>query len=206
MRMLILIIMTFSLQACSKSLYQEGTITPGRAQVKEQRFYQQVPLTDSHETYLENIALHYDKYGDGLITVNIVYDPKSTGALAASGKAANIAATLRNYGIHNIQSDILPVSGENSLIISYAYYTAHGPKNCTTMPGYADTNIGSQKDYNIGCTVETLIAKQVARPKDLLGREASDPTTDGRSAANLVNAVRAGTFNEPLGGQQASGN
>lgn len=206
MRVLMIIMMTFGLQACSKSLYQEGTMTPTRAQVQENKFYQHTPLAQVNDTYLEGLAYHYDKYGDEAVNINVVYDPDKGGALAASSKAAKIANTLREYGVHTIQSDVLPVRGEDSLIVTYAYYTAHAPKDCSMMPGFSSTDIGGQYDYRTGCTIETLIARQVARPKDLLGRKNSDPTTDGRSAANIVNAVRAGTLNSPLGGEQASNN
>lgn len=206
MRILIAIIMTLGLQACSKSLYEEGTLTPSRVQVQEEKFYQHIPLAQVSDAYLEGLAHHHDKYGDEAININVVYDPAKQGALKASGTAAEIAGTLRAYGVRNVQSDILPVRGEDSLIVTYAYYTAHAPKDCTTMPGFSGTNIGGQRDYRAGCTIETLIARQIARPKDLLGQKYSDPTTDGRSAANLVNAVRTGTLNSPLGGEQASSN
>lgn len=202
MRFLTITIAALTLQACT--LHQKGTITPTRAQVQERTFHQKTPLAQVSPIYLEGLALHHDKYGDGPVNLTLIYDYQKGGAMQASNKAADIASTLQIHGIRNTKIDILPVRGEEALIVTYAYYTAHGPKDCTTMPGYANTDISAQSDYRMGCTVETLIARQVARPKDLLGQENPNPTTDGRSAANLVNAVRAGTLNQPINGQQAS--
>ena len=52
--------------------------------------------------------------------------------------------------------------------------------------------------------IETMIAKQVARPKDLLGQENTDTYTEGRSAANIVEGYRYGAKNEKLDGESAS--
>lgn len=204
MQKLTIIAAAFILQACT--LQEPGNLTAGRAQVKEHKFYQKTALENVDQVYLNGLSHHYNKHGDGPIDITTVYDPAISNARAASNKSASIIASLNDNGIHNLRGDILPVSGQSALIVSYGYYTAHAPKDCTTMPGYDDTSISAETDYRLGCTVETLIARQIARPKDLLGQTSSDQTTEGRSAANLVNAVRAGTLNQPLGGQRASGN
>lgn len=206
MRNFLLIILALTLPACSQSLYQEGTLTPSRAQVLEHDFYQQVALSDVNEGYLQNLARHFDKQGKDALHLEVVYDPAVKSSAMATHKAKALEASLRGYGVRSITSSILPVSKADSLIVSYHYYTAQKPENCTMMPGYADTDIRPEEDYNLGCTVETLIARQISRPGDLLGRGNTDYETDGRSAANLVNHVRSGAFNEALGGEQASDN
>lgn len=205
MRIFIAILAAISLQACSKSLYTEGTITQNRIQVQEHHHSEHMKLGEVSDSYLESLARHYDKYGDGPLRFSLLYNTKTGSAMKASARAAEISTQLRQNGVPLVQGDILPVQGECSVMISYEYYTAHGPKDCTMMAGYADRDIGGQRDYSLGCTVETLIAQQVARPKDLLGQESRDPITDGRTAANIVNASRTGALNKPLRGQTASG-
>ena len=56
----------------------------------------------------------------------------------------------------------------------FAALTAQAPTGCGMIPGYtglpeASTKTEGEPDYRYGCTVETLIARQVTRPSDLLG-------------------------------------
>ena len=62
------------------------------------------------------------------------------------------------------------------------------------------------EDYKLGCTIETVFSRQIARPKDLKGRPNTDPTSSGRRASNVVEDYRTGVPNEPMGGESASGN
>jgi len=73
------------------------------------------------------------------------------------------------------------------------------------MQGLDSLKDDNRQDYKIGCTVNTMIAKQVSRPGDLMGTVNSDLSTDGREAANIVAVKRTGAQNEPLQGEQASG-
>ena len=72
------------------------------------------------------------------------------------------------------------------------------------MEGFEGQNITVAEEYKLGCTVDTVFARQIARPKDLKGRGISATTTEGRSASNIVDMERSGAPKEALEGETAS--
>ncbi len=197
----------FLLSSCS--LYQEGTLTENRVQVIEKKFVEEVSLKDATNHYVVGLAHHYDKHGDGPVDLSVTYDPKSRSntAMNASQEAARLVRSLREEGVRNVNANILPVRGQGNqsiVIVSYMSYTAEAPRDCTNMPGFDDTDITHKEEYRIGCTVESMFAKQIARPKDLLGQGSAGSTTDARRAGNIGERYRIGTPNESLDGETAS--
>lgn len=192
------------------SLYQEGTLTETRVQVVEEKFAEQVPLTEATDQYIAGLSRHYEKHGDGPLNLTVTYDPhsKSSTAMTASNESARLVRGLRSHGIRDIEAGILPVRGqgdEAQVVVSYLSYTAKPPKDCGTIAGFENTDIGNvEEDYRMGCTVETVFSRQIARPKDLLGRGRVDPNSSGRKAANIGEIYRSGVGNEPLEGLSAS--
>ncbi|GJL85052.1 MAG: hypothetical protein DHS20C02_08270 [Micavibrio sp.] len=196
-----------SLSACN--LYEEGHITENRVQVIEERFVEEVSLEEATPGYISGLARHYEKHGDGTVDLSVTYDPhsRSNTAMNASQSAAGLVKNLRKEGVRNVNADILPLQGygdESMVVVSYMSYRAEAPKDCGRLSGFEDTDISHDKDYRMGCTVETMFAKQISRPKDLLGVGRVDPTTDGRRAGNIGDLYRSGARNEPLEGETAS--
>jgi len=72
------------------------------------------------------------------------------------------------------------------------------------MSGIEDRDHRTDLEYKMGCSVETMIARQIARPGDLLGRAPNSVYKDGRRISNQIEGVRSGAMNEPLGGESAS--
>jgi len=72
------------------------------------------------------------------------------------------------------------------------------------MTGIDNRDINVEEAYKLGCSTETLFARQIARPKDLKGQGTTDANTDGRRSANIVEGYRTGVQNESLGGERAS--
>lgn len=193
----------------SCSLYEEGHLTENRVQVVEERFVEEVSLSAATPAYVVGLARHYEKHGDGPVDVSVTYDPKShtNTAMNASQSADRLARALRAEGIRNVNADALPIqdNGDDSvLLVSYMSYHADAPKGCTTLSGFEATDISHDKDYRYGCTIETMLSKQVSRPRDLMGHGRIDPTSDGRRAGNIGEIYRSGVPNEPLEGQTAS--
>ncbi len=196
----------FIASACD--LHEPGNFTEAKIQIQEERFSEQLPLAEANEAFLSGLAGHYDRYGDGPVYLSVTYDPKSktSTAMAASTESARISQSLGKKGLNNVQAGIIPVQGQGEdaqLLVTYNGYTAQEP-DCKTMPGMDDTVSDTDEEYKLGCGVETMFARQVSRPKDLLGREQTEETTDGRRASNVPAAYRAGVRNERLEGESAS--
>jgi hypothetical protein len=198
-----------SLAMSSCRMYQEGNLTKERVNVAESEFFDRQPVDSINDSYILYLAKDFSRNGDGQVYLTVTYDPYSSKntAMKAQNTAAILTEKMRNAGISPVQSDILPVqkSGDTSeALISYMSYTASPPPDCGTMAGYSDTDQHSNTDYRLGCTIETIFARQVARPRDLLGRGQEQTTSQGRSATNITQPVLAGQENKELKGQNAS--
>lgn len=179
-------------------------------------------FTDTFETaklddgMIRAIAVNYYRYGNGTMNLVVGYDPKSranTSAKAAQ-EASRLNAELRRNGVKdlNVQTVVLAGSGDRSLTtITFPALVAKAPSRCGTIPGY-DTPTGvpmrgeGVPHYELGCTVETMMAKQIARPGDLLGRPGFETNADGRRQ-NAVAAERGyygNKANPPLEGETSS--
>lgn len=148
------------------------------------------------------IAADYARYGDGSVKITVTYDPKDSGntAMMATDSAARIASLLRAEGVNAVESEILPVSGAgaSTVLLSYDGYVARAPEGCDDFATIDDTAHENYRDYELGCSTETYIARQIARPKDLLGRDAITEETDARKRANAVEGYKWTVRNDIL--------
>ena len=207
----LLVSVSIALSGCSRKLYEEGSITENRVQVEQQKFSEQMTVSEFDEDFAASLGHYYSYHGEGTVDFSVLYDPKSRSntAMHASQEASRIASLMRKNGIQDVKANILPVNdlgSEANVMLSFTSYTASAPKDCGVMPGFADRDVSRDDDYMLGCTVETVFARQVARPKDLAGNDNAGDTTDGRRAANIGEIYRTGAPNQPLEGQSASGN
>ncbi|MDH5722037.1 MAG: CpaD family pilus assembly lipoprotein [Alphaproteobacteria bacterium] len=200
----------FSLSGCGAiSLHEPGTITQSKIKLKEGVYHKEMKTADVSNEYLAQIARHHAKYGASDMDVIVTYDPKSyrNTAMIASEKAADFATYLRDNGVGEMNPRILPVNkqgDQSQFIVSYEYMTAHKPDDCKSMPGLDNTDLSHDPDYEMGCSTKIYMAKQIARPKDLMGQENPNVVSEGRSASNIVEGYRTGAKNEPLDGFTAS--
>ena len=166
----------FILPACD--LYEESWATREQAKVVQSRFYETFDISTFNDNLAKALAYDYDRHGGSPMNVSVTYDPSSRDytALSASNDVARIAKLLRTNGVKGAEIGVLPSSTyAGQVIVSYESYTAEAPNNCSSMPGLkSNEDIGKsveEKDqYALGCTIETLMARQVSRPKDLLGQ------------------------------------
>lgn len=191
------------------SMYQEGTLTENRVQVKEESFAQEIPVSQFDANTVAGMSQHYRKHGDGPVHLTVSYDPHSrtNTAMNASNNMARMVKDFKANGVQNVTADILPVQGQGDdgmVIVSYMSYTASAPKDCGLLPGTEDTKIDQVEEYRMGCTVETMIARQAAHPRDLMGRGSDGAISDGRRAANMGELYRGGLGNKALEGESAS--
>lgn len=195
------------LGACE--MYAPPSVNERRVEVHEQKVTQQIPVASLDDDSIAGIAHSYGQSGMGVMEVTVTYDPTSHNntAMRAGDEAVRIARILREEGVTNVATNVLPVREQGSdalAIISYTSYQASAPSGCGELPGMTNPAIDHDPDYKLGCTVETVFAKQVADPSDLLGNAKASAYTDGRVLANQVESYRTGAPNEPLEGQSAS--
>lgn len=180
-----------------------------KVQLKESTHVVELPASEVNSNAMENIVRHYNRFGIGDLNLTITYNPKSkeNTALQASGNVRKISRILQKKGLTNIKSSILPVFSEESrVLVEYTAVTAHAPQGCTRAPGMqgegADAMI-LQSEYQLGCELENMVARQVARPKDMIGVGGSESTEGGR-AHNILQPYQKGDASPELEGWTAS--
>jgi type IV pilus biogenesis protein CpaD/CtpE len=156
------------------------------------------------------IAGQYKQSGNGTMEIAVTYDPHSRRMTArmANDEAARIGMMLQERGVRDFKAEILPVAdtGQGMQVqIRYASQTARAPSGCDDAFAIDDINAEAYRSYELGCTTETYVAKQIDRPADLLGKGGTQPGS-GRRAANIIETYQTGTPNPQMDGIQASGN
>lgn len=196
------------LAACSMDA--PTNITERHVQVREDIYDTSRPAAQVTEGVAAQIGESYGRFGEGPLSLTVTYDPHSQHFTArrASEEAARIAGLLRNEGITDVRTEILPVMGQDAgagpqALVRYRTYTALPPEGCRDIEDYPDNSAESLRSYKLGCSTESYLAKQVASPRDLLGREGTSPATGSR-LTNIVNAYGSGEANPPLTGLSAS--
>lgn len=206
------IVMLSGLAGCSDDLRQ-SKLNDSPVKVHENIYKKRMRTSDIDDAQLRALSRDYRRHGGGGMTLGVSYNPASDDntAVKASNNGAELAETLRKNGVEQVNVDVLPVkkSGETSYtLIHFRRYTAEAPSNCALMPGVGKIHTSTDKmghNYQLGCTIDSLLARQVKRPRDLLGRErADDNYASGRRAGNIINRYREGEPNEPLEGSTAT--
>jgi len=202
--------LSFTITGCSKDLYEPPVLNESKIQVKEEAFLQDVAMSEVNAEFIAALAHHHNKHGGSTMDLLVTYDPRSyrNTAMNATNSVADIAAELREHGVTNVKAGVMPIKSQGDearLLVSYDSLTAHAPEGCDyEMPGMNGAPLEHDEKYKYGCGIDTLLARQIAKPGDLLGRGQQDDTTDGRAAANIVELYRTGAQNEPLEGESAT--
>lgn len=203
------------LSACS--VESKSWVNDKRVEIHEDQFNDTFETASLDDATLRAIAVHYNRFGNGPLLAEVSYDPKSrkNGAGAAKAAAKRIDTVLRQNGVHDVQIGTTPVNGSGDVsktLVTFAALTAHAPAGCPMMPGYngfgdMPENADGEPDYRYGCTVETLIARQVTRPSDLLGKSGFETDADGHRQTNVMSRGYYGLKSNPdLDGESASDN
>lgn len=148
-----------------------------------------------------DIVENYERYGDGQMNITVTYDPssKDNSSFTAVEHLGAVTASLRELGIYDVKGGVMPIHDQgvsSQTLVAYRSYSAVMP-DCKQIPGLNDRKPDTSADYEFGCSTETLMAKQVYRPKDLLGNSALG-RSDGRRAANVMDTYRSGEPAEAL--------
>lgn len=214
----ILFCMTSLALVTACDLSEPTWVNSSRVEVHEEGFKDSFDTANLDKGTLRAIGVNYYRYGNGPMDVTVSYDPqsKTNNKQKADKEARRIETELRGYGVKNVKVTTASVTsaGDKSMaLISFPALIAKPPQDCGYMPGYmnAQTEVpnygeGEPQGYRIGCTVETMIAKQIARPGDLMGRPGFETDADGRRAEAVIweRGYYGPKSNAPLDGQNAS--
>lgn len=187
--------------ACSQATPSMMNSDP--VELVNETIVEQVALGDLSDSMLTSLANHYSKNGVGPLELTVAFDPtsKTFTAMRAVKKLEGIKNIMATKGVKNVETDTLPIKGaEPALMISFDSVRAEAPSSCQMMPGLnRDGTTRYIGEYKFGCSVETMLAKQIVRPADLQGNEGLGQRS-GRREANVLQGYEGGVPREPLEG------
>lgn len=175
-----------TLSACSENYLYTPTFQETRKiQVLKKRFEYTNTTASLDDGEVLHMARHYEGHGEGPIEILVTYNSKVSGnsAIRATDEAARIAEVFRRNGVTNLKANVLPVKEDSSkTVISYIGYIAQKPEGCVNLLDRKDFDAQAMPKYKYGCTVMDLVARQIARPDDLLGKDRAAPNQASRDA------------------------
>ncbi len=203
------------LAGCSDNYFTPTGVTERKIELVETGYERAIDVSAISAGELAAIAQDYKRYGSNGLNLTISYDPSTSGSFSASDamrKGSDLAAIMRNdHYVNNVRIAILPLKNTAPrLFVDYTQTQAHAPDGCGVAPGLDGKGANTEdkiENYEIGCSVKTLMAKQVYRPSDLAGTGASTSDYDGRRG--IRNLQGTGYFdgvpNAPIeGGETAT--
>lgn len=191
------------LAACSPQ-YTPPMMNNSQIQLSRSTMMEQIDLADINDGLLSALADHYSKKGSGVLDLTMTYDPASKNftAMDAVHKLNGVKASLKKKNITNIKMQTMSIpNGKASLLVSYDIVEALSPSECqTTMPG-VDTRSTTRfmGEYKFGCSVDTIISRQIAHPSDLEGTSGLGQR-EGRRDAAILDGYNKGVPREPIQG------
>ena len=189
------------LSACTQTT--PTMMNTSKVELARETSFEQIPLRALNDRNMTVLAEQYRKYGSGPVDLTMTYNPKSSAftAMKAVNELKNIQAILKKKGVSDILAQTLAIpDGTPTLMVAFDTVQAQAPSDCAVMPGMenneTDRFIG---DYKFGCGVETIFAKQIARPADLEGNADMGPRPARRESI-IVEDYSAGVPRQPLDG------
>jgi len=190
-----------ALPACTQNI--DSNMNISRPVLEQKTVMSQLALNDINQSSLTLLAQDYKKNGSGPLELTMAFDPysKSFTAMSALHELGHIKDALASLGVKNVVTETLAVKGaEPAMMVAYDTVTARAADDCTMMPG-VDVNQTTRHmaGYKFGCSVDTMLTKQIARPADLAGvGGVSREAYDGRRDANVVEGYASGAPRPPL--------
>ena len=172
------------------------------------------PVSTLQDSDIEQAASQYTRKGEGplYIVVSESAQGGKTNAPASAITPSALAAKFASLGVPAtaiIASSVPQEQGPAVVLIAFDALGAKAPEDCQRMPGMDSPNTATREtfDYKLGCGVKDMVARQVAKPSDLMGVAGLGGENDGQRAANVVDAnIRDGkAARDPVPGYSLGG-
>ena len=197
--------MAFVLTGCV-DFPEERTVST-KVDLHEEMVQHIMPSDEVTDAFIASEANAYYRVGHGPVELRVSYDPKSStyNQHWAKRKAKRMERKLQAAGIQNISADILPIPGTGSsqTIIRYTAFVPKAPAECEPFGDQTEFS-DPDEDYIVGCTAQSMFARQIHRSADLRDRyPTDDPQSADRSAAG-VDQYRTGLRNAGFISEQST--
>ena len=204
---LILLIGTLGLalmaSACDISTPSE--LNTSKLKVKDQMITETLSAEHVDQSRVVAIARKALRNGNGEVTLTIPY--VQGGAVRAEDIGAEYKNAFAAQGVTHVT--VAPVAMTDSrdtdkIVASYQSVVAEQADECSRIPGYQGPgNMENYNGYQYGCETQASLAKMIADPTDLLGKQ-NPSEADSRRNGAIIEPYTLGTPNQPLKGMSAS--
>jgi len=198
---LVTFVALFGLSACTMNTPSMLNQTP--MHLSKTTMMEQVKYIDLNDDVLSALAAHYSKNGMSALDLTMTYNPADTkfDADEAAHQLRHVKQALAKKNVTNVMTQTQAINGGTpSLLVSYDMAQVGAPYSCATMPGlYREGTTRHIGGYQFGCSVDTLMAQQIAHPTDLMGNSDMD-IASGRRQAGVIDGHLRGEPKEPLDG------
>jgi pilus biogenesis lipoprotein CpaD len=206
--LMMLALVAVALAGCDMQSPSQISNSPIR--ITSEDYHETLPVASFDDEMATAIGKHFKTQGQGPVDVLVVYDPKSNDK-KATNEARRVAALLEKHGVGPVVTSTLPVNEAPTgyqLMLSYKQLKALPPADCGQHPADNRSSItgnqnGVYESYRYGCGIDTYVAQQVVRPRDLLGSDRIGPS-DGSRYGNILKDYRDGKPTKDLKAQTAS--
>ena len=198
---LVIFIALLSLSACTMTT--PSMLNDTRMHLSKTTMMEQIKYSDLNNDVLSALAAHYSKNGMSSLELTMTYNPADTkfDAGEAAHQLRHVKQALAKKNVTNVITQTQAITGGTpSLLVSYDMVQMGAPYNCDTMPGlYREKTTRFIGDYKFGCSVDTMMAQQIAHPTDLMGNSEMG-IASGRRQAGVIDGHLRGEPKELLVG------
>lgn len=197
------------LSGCGLAMRSPTHVTTDKAEVYRDQFVLDTSTISLQGRQIMEISRNYANTGDSPLSVTVTYDPHSLSntAMKATQESQRLAGLFHKNGVRQIDvRGVVPVrdgGDQPRVLITYDTLNARPPSSCGEPMSMEFADLDLSEDYKLGCSIETYVSRQIARPKDLLGQDDME-NSDGRARVNGVEPYMTGAPNEELTGEKAS--
>lgn len=195
---LILLSSVFVLGACQPSkpwLMEDTNLDTGKMRIIESRHVVKKPLVEFTDEDMADAAYKYRREGAGPIYLAVAYNDMNAKGVDhdTAARAKDLALGLVEHGvtekiiISTVQLDApIPVA-----VIAFDTLKAAAPAECDQRPTIDQAVLANNDgqdgyDYKLGCGVKSMMARQIAHPADMEGRDRMSPA-DAERMSNFIN-------------------
>lgn len=176
----------------------------GKIEVQEQTVTEKLPASHVDLQAVSAVARRIQRGGNKDVSMTAPYLPGAAGAMATT--ARSYAKAFAGEGVPRMAVTLVAADAPHAqdIIVAYRALKAAASPDCKTLPGENGTeDINGFEGYKYGCSTQSVEAKMVADPADLLGK-ASVQDNDSRRTGPIIEPYKAGTPNQELKGMNAS--
>lgn len=187
-------------------LQEDSELAQDRLVVSDTYAVAHLPAVDAPQGLIERIARAYKADATGPLHIALAYEPKAEKETGYQQHQAadTLARRFNKIGVHDTRVSIIPLTGATQdAVVGYETRQISSSAECSgaTMPGNDNPTRITMDGYRLGCTLDSMLAQQVADPADLDGQAGLGAKADARRATNVVDGqYRTGETREFLPG------